>query len=500
MATHWRQQYFADEASLQKESREFSIADEVQQKIDWIEDWAQVNVIEEIRVNWQTLTPDQDKAVDITVPDVIDSLSSVSITDALSANQGKVLYDYITNIASRWRFLSNWNCATGLPVTNPVENPYAYKAWDYYSVSNVATSPAVNYRPDGSQYVIWQASTTVETDDVNVSDFYLYDGTNWLLLVNTARQITIDSSLSTTSTNPVENRVVTNALNWKQDTISDLATIRSNASAGKSASDTIATYWDIVTHDVNEFATAAQWGLADTAVQPWDNVSTLTNDAWYVTDAYHDSTKQDTLVAGTNIQIAADWVTISATDTTYVASDFDIKDLSDSTGLRTEWSWKQDELIAWTNIQIAADGKTISSTDTIYSAWVNVSISNNNVISATDNKAEWWNITWTLADQTDLQNALNSKANASDVNTRTFYIASTSDTAWMQRVTNYLDTGNNPIVDYWDAKYTLYAIRQEGTNLVFYFYALSNDTGSWTKDNLQQHLDEHILWLQVTLY
>ena len=113
--------------------------------------------------------------------------------------------------------------------------------------------------------------------------------------------------------------------------------------------------------------------------------------------------KQDALIAWTNIQIAADWKTISATDTTYsaassstlwlvklwsdtvqsvaanavswtasrtyamqvnsswqlvvnipwtdttyTASDFDIKNLADSTGLRTTWSWKQDALTTQT--------------------------------------------------------------------------------------------------------------------------------------------------------
>ena len=35
---------------------------------------------------------------------------------------------------------------------------------------------------------------------------------------------------------------------------------------------------------------------------------------------------------------------------------------------KTTWNWKQDALIAWTNITIAADWKTISATDTTYSA------------------------------------------------------------------------------------------------------------------------------------
>lgn len=497
-----RQQYFADEVTLQKENRDFAIQPELIEKLESIEAWAQVNVIETVKVNWEALTPDENKAVDVSVPLVEDTLYSTDSDKALSANQWKVLYEYIQNLASRGRYLSNWNTVTWLPSTNPVDNPYQYRAWDYYVVSNVAALWWTNYRPNGSSYSRNVASTTVETETVRVWDYYTYDWEHWLLLVNTSREIAVDSSLSTTSTNPVENRVITNALNtkqnnitdletirswaalwatalqpwaslselswtsdnitqwttnlfmttaersklsnqswvntwdetqltiknklwqaststdgyltstdwntfnWKQDAISDLSTIRSNASAGKSASDTIATYWDIVTHDVSEFATSAQWWLADTAIQPWDNISELTNDAWYVTPSYHDVTKQDALIAGANIQIAADGKTISATDTTYVAGDFDIKDLADSTNLRTTWSWKQDELIAGTNIQIAADWKTISSTDTTYTAWVNVSISNNNVISATDSKAEWWNISWTLSDQTDLNTAL----------------------------------------------------------------------------------------------
>lgn len=87
---------------------------------------------------------------------------------------------------------------------------------------------------------------------------------------------------------------------------------------------------------VGEYATAAQGAKADTAIQPNDNVSELTNDAGYITgitslmvttalgytpynstnpngyqtaaqvntaiSGYHDSTKQDQLVSGTNIK------------------------------------------------------------------------------------------------------------------------------------------------------------------------------------------------------
>ena len=47
--------------------------------------------------------------------------------------------------------------------------------------------------------------------------------------------LTIDSALSSTSTNPVQNKVVNTALSGKQATISDLSTIRSGAAAGATA-------------------------------------------------------------------------------------------------------------------------------------------------------------------------------------------------------------------------------------------------------------------------
>ena len=523
-----RQQYFADEVTLQKESRDFSITPEIIEKLDSIETWAQVNVIETVKVNWEALTPDEDKAVDISVPLVDDTLYSTSSEDALSARQWRILYDYIQNIQSRWRFLSNWNCVTWLAMTNPADNPYLYRTWDYYLVSNVASQWWTNYRPDWSQYVIAQASTTVETDTVKVWDMYIYDWTSWLLLVNTEREIAIDSSLSTSSTNPVENRVITNALNWKQDTLiawtniqiaADWKTISatdttysslpaaeggvdvslvttgekftwngkqdklvawSNISIAAdwktiSAVDTtyaslpaaqgwtdvsLVTTWEKYTWN-NKQDTIIGWtnvtiwvdwktiNAIDTTYTAWTNISIDANNEISAVDTTYsagtnisidanneisavDTTypnlpaasgwtddslvttwekytwdnKQDELIAWTNIQIASDWKTISATDTTYVAGDFDIKDLADTTWLRTTWSWKQDALTAGTNIQIDSNTNTISATDTTYTAWANVSISNNNVISATDNKAVWWNITWTLADQTDLNTAL----------------------------------------------------------------------------------------------
>ena len=93
--------------------------------------------------------------------------------------------------------------------------------------------------------------------------------------------------------------------------------------------------------------TASEVGALPSSTHIPSTVAELTDSSNYVTETQLStalSAKQDTLTAGDNIEISNDG-TISATDTTYVASDFDIKDLADSTGLREEWSSKQDALV-----------------------------------------------------------------------------------------------------------------------------------------------------------
>lgn len=62
--------------------------------------------------------------------------------------------------------------------------------------------------------------------------------------------------ISDGTTNKVVTATEKSTWNNKQNAISDLATIRSNASSGASAATTIAGYGDIVTHDADEFAEA----------------------------------------------------------------------------------------------------------------------------------------------------------------------------------------------------------------------------------------------------
>ena len=139
------------------------------------------------------------------------AVSSVTSTElgylsGVTAN----IQNQIDNLEARGRFLSLWNGATGKPETNPGELPFTYKTGDYYIIDN--TSSTTNYRPNGSSYT-GSASTTVETESVAANDVYYYDGTNWLLQVNTQREVTFSSITG----QPTDNTNLANALNLKAD-------------------------------------------------------------------------------------------------------------------------------------------------------------------------------------------------------------------------------------------------------------------------------------------
>ena len=146
-----------------------------------------------------------------TIPSVIDDLTSLSTTDALSANQWKVLKDAIDNLSWLWKFLSLWNSSTGQPISFPLATPYTYTTWDWFMVE---TLWATNYKPTWSSYT-WTASTVVESWTVKQWDVYIYDGTDWLLQVNNEPQV----SFSEIAWQPTDNSNLATALNAKQNTL-----------------------------------------------------------------------------------------------------------------------------------------------------------------------------------------------------------------------------------------------------------------------------------------
>ena len=130
---------------------------------------------------------------------VENSVTSTSTTKALSANMGKELQAQITNLKQRGRYLSIWDCTTGLAKTEPTVNPYEYKAGDYFIVGTVGTT---NYRPSGTSYDKTVPSTTVETGSPIVNDTYYYDGTSWTLLHTEQPEISWGSVVGKPTTFP----------------------------------------------------------------------------------------------------------------------------------------------------------------------------------------------------------------------------------------------------------------------------------------------------------
>ncbi len=286
----------------------------------------------------QKLTPETESKIDW-IPGVVNGLDSTSTTDALSAAAGRLLQDQINELKSRGRFLSTWDCTTWLPDTDPVENPHYYATWDYYIIGKVGST---NYRPHWDKYEAWVASTTIETAEVKKNDQYLYDWQHWVVLSQTEIELTIDQSLSTTSTNAVENRVITNAINTKQNVITDLATIRSNAALGA------------------------------TSIQPWDNISELTNNVWFqtawdVSNAIAGKANTSDLNALTNRVSTAEWTIVSqwqaitALQQWQWGSEQDISDL--------QWDVSSLQTSVW-NLQTALAGKAdASSLSTVATSW-----------------------------------------------------------------------------------------------------------------------------------
>ena len=221
--------------------------------------------------------------------DVINNLTSTATDKALSANMGHELKTEIEALKQRGRYLTLWNSATGLAETDPSQSPYEYKAGDYFVVGNVAQG--TNYRPSGSEYVIGVASTVIETEDVDVNDTYIYDGTSWSLLKNSQDSVTsVNGKTGVVVLNPSDIGAATAAQGAKAD--SAVQSIEEGTTNGTISVDGT----DVEVHglgsaaftDSSDYATAAQGSKADSALQPGDNVSELINDADYASTTFRE--------------------------------------------------------------------------------------------------------------------------------------------------------------------------------------------------------------------
>lgn len=227
--------------------------------VDWhlaVFDWATGKLIKDW---WAVPTPTT----------VVDNLNSTSATSALSANQGRVLNNSISTI--NWKIPSAASTSNQLADKNYVDNSINSVA-AYYITKNAAGDQfATKAELDAATtfYSGWAVRTPTRNDYTIVLDDETHNDevTRYIYNNGWEYQYTINESPLTQAQLDALNSWVTS---WKVTSYDSVVS-------------TIATYWNIVTHNTSEFATSAQGAKADSALQPNDNISELNNDAWYIT-------------------------------------------------------------------------------------------------------------------------------------------------------------------------------------------------------------------------
>lgn len=146
---------------------------------------------------------------------------------------------------------SDWNASSG--VAQILNKP---------TLSTVATSGSYNDLSDKPTIpTVGNGTITINQGGVQKGTFTTNQSGNTTIdLDSGGSDIEVDDELSTTSENPVQNKVITGALNDKQDVILDLSTIRSGASKGATA---------VQPNDLSTVATSGSYNdLADKPTIP----------------------------------------------------------------------------------------------------------------------------------------------------------------------------------------------------------------------------------------
>lgn len=286
------------------------------------------------------------------------------ISDRSSADDN--LQDQINTLSSRGRFLSLWDATTGLPESTPTVSPYVYKTGDYFIVDKVGET---NYRPTGIEYVIGQASTIVETEELSTDDVYYFDGSTWHLQINHGKTV----SFANLAGEPSDNINLKNALDEKQETIDDLDEIRSGAKLGSTAlqsftetDPTVPLYVKSITEqDISNWNNKSEFsGNYNDLTNKPTKLSDFNNDSGFITSDYHDITKQDVLVSGTNIKTLNNESLLGEGNIDITSAQWGniTGDITAQIDLKNTFATKQDKLTAGTNIEIDPNTNTISAT------------------------------------------------------------------------------------------------------------------------------------------
>lgn len=321
------------------------------------------------------------------IPSQATSTNQLADKDFVNSSVGTNTADYISNNGQPFTSLAELEAYTGT-VTN---NDYAFvvttdaagnTVYNRYKYST-ATTPA----SWAFEYALNNSSFTAN---------------QWAAINSGATS----TNIAQIATNASDISALQTIVAGKQDIIDDLGTIRSNAQAGKNASDTIATYGNIVTHNVSEFATAAQGAKADTACQK----ITVTNPALTPTGGVCTWTITNTLATAditvcmyevsTNQQVYSQVTTSSSTVVIKMNSTSNI-----AAGTYKAVIVGQRMSANSRFLNLDTDGTLSANSDTIVP-------SQKAIKTYVDNHSggiTWGNITGTLSNQTDLQSELNKK-------------------------------------------------------------------------------------------
>ena len=341
------------------------------------------------------------------------------------------LQDQIDSLSGRGRYLTLWNCSTGLAETNPPESPYTYQTGDYFIVGTVAASGGTNYRPDGSTYTTGVASTVVETDEVSIDDTYIYDGSTWHLQYNSQKTV----SFANIAGQPTDNTNLANALNSKLDKVDSASIVYGTDSEGNQTTYNMTTFGQIdnvAIHGVDQTITdkrvdlsvveqveslpVASENLVGRVVQyTGSNTQDLVHNYFYECKLIY--TDETTVVKSASEQLIA-----SADLDTFAQSglEYNTPYLYEKHGAYWDCIDPEGITITGPRAGLLLSG-VVNNNDQVRLqvdrefVWEQVNVQPETIL-------EWGNIGGTLSNQTDLQEALDAKADVSSIGDATLTI------------------------------------------------------------------------------
>jgi hypothetical protein len=239
-------------------------------------------------------------------------------------------------------------------------------------------------------WAAWSSATVVNswTSSAAVLDFTIPQWVAWVPWADWNDWVAATITVWTTTTLPAwSSATVTNV--WtSQDAILNFWIPKGDSWSwsGDVSWPASSTDWDVVIFDWSTgklikdwsvaLSTLSSWAsLAATAIQPWDDISDLNNDVWYITSAPVSSVNSQTWA----VVLDADDISDSSTTNKFVTQ-------TD----KDSWDWKQDKLVSWTNIK-TVNWNSILGDGNLTISWLPAWWTNWQIIMMVNGVATWVN-------------------------------------------------------------------------------------------------------------